>query len=130
MPSVPIPSFMNLVLCPSNQIIHPGRVTGFFSRFPEKCDKVLKFKDVPLLYEGLDQVSADEIQALDGEIQEIKKAILAKAPEVNLDQVMPIQERIKTMYHGQISDTSSLKRIFNTNVGYSRVPFPMLPVPG
>jgi hypothetical protein len=34
------------------------------------------------------------------------------------------------MYHGQVSDTSSLKRIFNTNIGYSRVPFPMLPVEG
>ena len=34
------------------------------------------------------------------------------------------------MYHGQISDTSSLKRIFNTNLGYTRVPFPMIPVPG
>jgi hypothetical protein len=31
------------------------------------------------------------------------------------------------MYEGQISDTSSLKRIFNTNIGYSRVPFPMVP---
>jgi len=31
------------------------------------------------------------------------------------------------MYEGQISDKSSLKRIFNTNVGYSRVPFPMVP---
>ena len=34
------------------------------------------------------------------------------------------------MYRGQISDTSSLKRVFNTNIGYSRVPFPMLPVEG
>ena len=67
-PTVPIPSFLNLTLCPSNQIIHPGRVTGFFSKFPETCEKVLKFKDVPLLYEGLDQVSADEIQGLDDEI--------------------------------------------------------------
>lgn len=32
------------------------------------------------------------------------------------------------MYDGQISDKSSLKRIFNTNIGYSRVPFPMIPV--
>ena len=32
------------------------------------------------------------------------------------------------MYDGQISDTSSLKRIFNTNIGYSRVPFPMIPI--
>ena len=34
------------------------------------------------------------------------------------------------MYDGQITDKSSLKRIFNTNKGYSRVPFPMLPVEG
>jgi len=34
------------------------------------------------------------------------------------------------MYEGQISDTSSLKRIFNTNIGYSRVPFPMIPADG
>ena len=31
------------------------------------------------------------------------------------------------MYDGQISDKSSLKRIFNTNIGYSRVQFPMVP---
>ena len=34
------------------------------------------------------------------------------------------------MYAGQITDDSTLKRVFNTNLGYSRVPFPMLPVPG
>lgn len=34
------------------------------------------------------------------------------------------------MYDGQISDKSSLKRVFNTNIGYSRVPFPMVPVEG
>lgn len=32
------------------------------------------------------------------------------------------------MYDGQISDTSSLKTVFNTNIGYSRVPFPMIPI--
>jgi len=37
----------------------------------------LKLKDVPLLYEGLDDPSAKEIQLLDDEIQAIKKAILA-----------------------------------------------------
>ena len=31
------------------------------------------------------------------------------------------------MYEGQITDKSSLKRIFNTNMGYSRVQFPMIP---
>ena len=121
---------MNLTLCPSNQIIHPGRVVGFFKQFPEKAGKVLSFKDVPLLYEGLDDESAAEIQCLDDEIQAIKHAILKEYPGIDLGQVLPIKERIQTMYKGQISDTSSLKRIFNTNIGYSRVPFPMIPVPG
>lgn len=87
-------------------------------------------KDVPLLYEGLDQRSADEIQMLDDEIQLIKKAIVARYPMVNLDQVMPMKERVLTMYSGQISDPRTLKTIFNTNKGYSRVPFPMIPVEG
>ena len=90
----------------------------------------MKFKDVPLLYEGLDDRSANEIAGLDNEIQAIKHAILKIYPQLDLQQVMPIEERIKTMYKGQISDDSNLKRIFNTNIGYSRVPFPMLPVAG
>ena len=75
-PCVPILSFLNLTLCPSNQIIHPGRVTGFFEPLKEQANTVIKMKDLPLLYEGLDQRSADEIQYLDDEIQLIKKAIL------------------------------------------------------
>lgn len=130
MPCVPIPSFLNLTLCPSNQIIHPGRVTGFFEKFPEQCTKVFKKKDVPLLYEDLDQRSADEIQALDDEIQAIKKAILKSYPNLNLDQVMPMRDRICTMYAGQVSDETNLKTVFNTNTGYKHVPFPMIPVEG
>ena len=43
---------------------------------------------------------------------------------------MPLKDRILTMYSGSVGDKSSLKRIFNTNIGYSRVPFPMVPVEG
>jgi len=60
-------------------------VTGFFKQFPEECDKVLALKDVPLLYEGLDDVSAAEIAALDNEIQAIKTALIQQAPDLNLD---------------------------------------------
>jgi opine dehydrogenase len=65
---------------------------------------------------------------LDDEIQDIKKALLKKYPQLDLTQIMPIKDRIISMYDGQISDTSTLKRVFNTNIGYSRVPFPMVPV--
>ena len=53
---------------------------SFFSRFPEGGNKVLKFKDVPLLYEHLDQAGADAIQGFDDEIQAIKAAINIRCP--------------------------------------------------
>jgi len=65
-PTVPIPNFLNMVLCPSNQIIHPGRVYGFFKDWDGKTPFV-KSK-MPLLYEDLDEQSANEIQGLDDEI--------------------------------------------------------------
>ena len=58
-PTVPIPNFLNMTLCPSNQIIHPGRVYGFFKNWDGKTP--FKAKDMPLLYEGLDDDSALEI---------------------------------------------------------------------
>ena len=64
---------------------------------------------------------------MDNEIQAIKKALVAKFPNLQLTTVLPIVDRVKLMYKGQITDDSSLKRIFNTNLGYSRVPFPMVP---
>ena len=82
---------------------------------------------MPKLYEDLDDQSAQEILYLDGEIQAIKKNLMERFPRLKLTQVLPIKDRICMMYEGQISDTSSLKRVFNTNLGYSRVVFPMVP---
>lgn len=56
-PAVPISNFLNMTLCPSNQIIHPGRVYGFFHNWDGKSS--FKAKDMPLLYEGLDDFSAN-----------------------------------------------------------------------
>ena len=124
-PTIPIPGFLNMTLCPSNQIIHPGRVISFFRNWDGQS--TFKASEMPKLYEDLDDDSAHEIEVLSEEIQHIKKALIAKFPALNLSQVLPIDERICAMYEGQITDTSNLKRIFNTNLGYSRVPFPMVP---
>jgi len=101
-------------------------VYGFFKDWDGKTP--FNAKDMPLLYEGLDDESAKHIQSLDDEIQLIKQALLKRYPKLDLSQIMPIKDRIVSMYDGQVSDTSSLKRVFNTNIGYSRVPFPMVPV--
>jgi hypothetical protein len=81
---------------------------------------------IPLLYEDLDDESAKEIQLLDDEIQAIKANLMRRFPKLTLTQVLPITERIITMYDKDITDKSSLKRVFNTNLGYSRVQFPMV----
>lgn len=55
-PSIVVPNFLNMTLCPSNQIIHPGRVYSFFKDW----DGVTPFKkaEMPLLYEEIDEDSA------------------------------------------------------------------------
>jgi hypothetical protein len=65
-PTIPIPGFLNMTLCPSNQIIHPGRVYGFFKDWDGQS--TFEASKMPKLYEDLDEVSAQEIQYLDDEI--------------------------------------------------------------
>jgi len=87
-PVIPIPGFLNLTLCPSNQIIHPGRVYGFFKDWDGK--QSFEASKIPKLYEDLDDASAYEIQVLDNEIQAIKAALMKQFPALQLPQVLPI----------------------------------------
>ena len=58
-PVIPIPGFLNLTISPSNQIIHPGRVYGFFKDWDGKTP--FDAATMPKLYEDLDEASAKEI---------------------------------------------------------------------
>lgn len=73
-PTVPIPGFLNMTLCPSNQIIHPGRVFAFFKNWDGKS--TFEASKMPKLYEDLDDESAHEIEVLDNEIQAIKANLM------------------------------------------------------
>jgi opine dehydrogenase len=74
-PTVPLPNFLCLTLTPSNQIIHPGRMLGVFSKWDGKSP--IDPATVPLLYEDMDKVSADLMQELDDEIQAIKVNLIS-----------------------------------------------------
>jgi len=124
-PTVPIPNFLCLTLTPSNQIIHPGRVYGYFKDWDGKTG--FDAKKLPKLYAELDDASADAIQALDDDIQAIKAAIVAKYPQIDMSALHPIKDRISYNYKDSITDFSSLKSIFNTNDGYAKNVFPTLP---
>lgn len=69
-PTLSLPNFLSITLTPSNQIIHPGRIWGVFKDWDGKSP--FNEKDVPLIYEDMDDISADAMQYLDDEIQLIK----------------------------------------------------------
>lgn len=124
-PTVPIPNFLCLTLTPSNQIIHPGRVYGYFRDWDGK--KGFVKSELPKLYAELDDASADAIQSLDDEIQAIKTSIVKKWPQIDMTALHPIKQRISYNYKDSISDFSTLKSVFNTNDGYSKNVFPTVP---
>eukprot|EP00357_Protocruzia_adherens_P017510 CAMPEP_0115006692 /NCGR_PEP_ID=MMETSP0216-20121206/20666_1 /TAXON_ID=223996 /ORGANISM="Protocruzia adherens, Strain Boccale" /LENGTH=431 /DNA_ID=CAMNT_0002373353 /DNA_START=13 /DNA_END=1308 /DNA_ORIENTATION=+ len=128
-PCVQIPNFLTLTLSPSNQIIHPGRYYGIFKDWDGKTP--YNPEDLPkTLYEDMDDFSANEMQLLDNELQSIKKALVKRFPALDLDNVIPLGERVIKQYGSDVSDTSSLKQIFRTNLGYATVPVPVQKVPG
>ena len=69
-----------MTLCPSNQIIHPGRVFAFFKNWDGKS--TFEASKMPKLYEDLDDESAYEIEVLDNEIQAIKANLIQRFPKL------------------------------------------------
>ncbi len=121
-PCQTLPNFLNLTLTPSNQIIHPARYYGIFrdwdgQRTYSKAE--LEARDGFTLYKGMDEYSAEWLAVLDNELQQIKLALLQRFPQLDLSFIMPIGERIVKQYGEDVTDRSSLRRIFSSNRGYA-----------
>jgi len=123
-----LPNFLCLTLTPSNQIIHPARYYGIFKDWDGK--KTYDPKTIPLLYEGLDEFSANRLQTLSDELQSIKVALEKKYPKLDLSEVKDLGKRIIEQYGDEVSDTSSLLKIFQSNKGYATVKTPVKQVEG
>ena len=111
-----------MILTPGNQIIHSGRLMGYF----RDKDPYQPIKEPPFFYTTLDQASADNIEKLSCEIQLIKYKLISMKPSLNLDYVKPIGERILSQYGDMVKDPSSLKNIFTSNAGYKVMKIPMV----
>ena len=123
-----LPNFLSTTLTPSNQIIHPGRYYGIF----HKWDGFSPYfeEDIPLLYEDMDDFSAECILHLSNELQFIKRGILQKFPEVNLDYVKPLSERLIEDFPELIEEKSSLKTIFATSYVHRGIKTPVREIDG
>jgi len=127
-PTKTLPNFLCLTLTPSNQIIHPPRYYGIFHDWDGK--KVYNPKDIPLLYEGMDEFSAKLLQGVSDELQSIRKGLEKKFPKLDLTSVKDLGQRIVEQYGVEVRDTSSLCKIFATNKGYAGCKTPVKVVEG
>ncbi len=116
-------NFTNIVLTPSNQIIHPGRYYGIFHNWDGRTPYAVE--DIPLLYGDMDQFSSECLQYLDDELQAIKHGILDRFPDIDLTSVKPLGQRITDDYGDLVRDKSTLRTIFASNYAYRSIMTPV-----
>eukprot|EP00501_MAST-03F_sp_TOSAG23-6_P001708 GSMAST32.ASY1.ANO1.1781.1 assembled CDS len=132
-PTYTLPNFLTLTLSPSNQIIHPPRYYSIFRDWDGKKDydiEEIRAKGGMTLYADMDEFGAEQMQALDTELQTIKHALLSRFPTLDLSPVLPLGARVVKQYGKDVSDRSSLRQIFRSNRGYAGCATPMVKLPG
>jgi len=122
-----IDNYAGIALHASNPNIHPGRLMGLISHW--KPGVVLP--ENPLFYETFDDKSAEWCQKISAERVKVWETICKKAPGTGKPgQVPHIKPYIESIYKGQIADTSTLAKCFNTNDGYKGFRCPYKQVEG
>lgn len=87
-PCLPIPTFLNLTLTPSNPILHTSRLRSLFSNYKEG----VIYLTMPLFYEEWDDSSSELLLASDEEVQMICKAL----PQFQLGFVKSLREHYES----------------------------------
>lgn len=120
-PTTICPNFLNMMLTPGNQIIHTGRLLGLYDN-----NKAHALDRIPYFYTELNQLSADNMDKLSDEIQLVKKELNRRYPDIDLDLVLPLKDRIIAQYGDQVKDKSNMYTVFTTNTGYRVMTIPMV----
>ncbi len=118
----PASDFLNLTLGNTGQLIHPGILYG---RFRDWDGSLLA--DAPLFYQGVDGKTADTLEAMSAEIQELRHNLQAHFPSQDLSAVRPLGEWLQRSYPDDILDFSCLQAMFNNNRSYAGLRVPVRP---
>jgi len=117
-----IGNYAGISLHASNPNIHPGRVYSLFKDFA--AGKT--YPENPLFYETWDDDSSEWVQKISDERVKIWETICEKFPSAGKPKQVPhIKPYIEAIYKGQIADTSTLAKCFNTNDGFKGFKSPM-----
>ncbi len=124
LPLPPVASFLTLTLSNTGQLIHPGIMCGL-GRGKEAA--TFTADDIPLFYQGVDEHTADLLQAMSDEVQAIASA-LATVGTFDPQEVHALYDWLLRSYADDVADKSSLRRAFNTNRAYIGLKIPTRPV--
>jgi len=129
----PVGNYVGIALHASNPNLHPARLYGLFGPNSQlgQCEEGKVYPENPLFYETWDDNSADWAQKISDERCKIWATICEKVPSAGKpEQVPQIKPYIESIYAGQIADTSTLAKCFNTNDGFKGFRCPMKEVEG
>lgn len=128
-PTVDVESFLQLILNPSNQLLHPiilwDQVTD-----DDGGPITAPWTEPPLFYETLSARAAALLDEASDELQAIKYALLERDPERTLSAVLPIDIAIRAAYADDIVDASDTRHIISTNRAYAGIRTPCVAVEG
>jgi len=132
-PVNPIGNYVGIHLHCSNPNLHPGRLYGLWgpdSQMGLYADGKV-YPENPLFYETWDDKSSEWCQKISEERCKVWATICEKIPGTGkAEQVPMIKNYIESIYAGQIADTSTLAKCFNTNDGFKGFKCPMKEVEG
>lgn len=118
-----IQPFIANCLTTSNQILHPVR---YYNVFKNKTSKsIINKYHIPSLYMDMDYKSSIYLKNVSDEIMDIKQSLNNKY-NLNLEHVLPLEERIKKQYGNQIGDYANIETIFKTASMYRKSKFAMI----
>ncbi len=117
----PVAYFLTLTLANTGQLIHPGIMCGLCRG---KEEAVFAADEVLLFYQGVDQATANLLQAMSDEVQAIAGTVAVELPKFDPQQVTTLYQWVLRAYPDDINDGSTLQLAFNTNRAYTglRVP--------
>jgi len=117
-----IGNYVGIHLHASNPNIHPGRVYGLWKDYKDG----VTYPENPLFYESWDDESSKWVQGISDERCAVWKAICEQHPTAGqAEQVPAIKPYIESIYAGQIAETDTLAKCFNTNDGFKGFKCPM-----